>query len=57
MPKSISELDSAQLFSVFLLKSNQEMAPVEAVVVTPFKKRSKSSCTELPMKLLLTPTN
>jgi hypothetical protein len=46
MLKLISELDNVHNFSVFSMKSNQGMAPVEEEVATPFKKRSKSSCTE-----------
>jgi hypothetical protein len=52
MLKLISELDNVHNFSVFSMKSNQGMAPVEEEVATPFKKRSKSSCTELLMRLL-----
>jgi hypothetical protein len=57
MLRLISELDNATNSSDFLKKSNQEMAPVEEVVETPCKRRSKSSCTELQMKHLLIATN
>merc|ERR1712127_261203 len=53
--KLISELDNASNSSESSKKSNQETEPVEEVAETPSKRRSRNSCTESPMKHLLTP--